>query len=275
MRFSYRALLFCGGLFSDGRFSFRASRDAVNGEGALRRSSNGRAFVYRSTIRPVVHPPSTMRSKRVPERERWKLVAQVWRKHVGAEPADPGSCLKTFEELADRVAREGPAAAVSEQCILGLIVALAIVGDVRVERFEGLEGKVDVACVDRFGRRGSDVQAPLTEVDVAEAKACELLPAETAPQERPDNGAVAFAALALSGAFEEMPHLVVSEGAAALVLHLWHAYEPEHRLTLVVMDPLFGEEPRHRYKSALNTPVFRLSQIQSFALPPKKASASW
>jgi hypothetical protein len=27
----------------------------------------------------VVHPPSTMRSKRVPERERWKFVAQVCR----------------------------------------------------------------------------------------------------------------------------------------------------------------------------------------------------
>ena len=48
MRFSSRALLFCGGLFSDGRFSFRASREAVNGEGALRRSSKGRAFVYRA-----------------------------------------------------------------------------------------------------------------------------------------------------------------------------------------------------------------------------------
>lgn len=30
-------------------------------------------------MRPVVHPPSTMRSKRLPDPERWKLVAQVCR----------------------------------------------------------------------------------------------------------------------------------------------------------------------------------------------------
>jgi hypothetical protein len=43
MRFSSRALLFCGGLFS-----FRASREAVNGDGTLRRSSKGRAFVKKA-----------------------------------------------------------------------------------------------------------------------------------------------------------------------------------------------------------------------------------
>jgi hypothetical protein len=58
-RFPSRPLLRCEGRFSAGRFSFCAARDAVNGEGALRRSSNGRALQYRSTIRPVVQPPST------------------------------------------------------------------------------------------------------------------------------------------------------------------------------------------------------------------------
>ena len=63
VRFSLRALLCCEGHFSTGRFSFRASRDAVNGEGTRRRSLDGRVFVYRSTIRPVVHPPSAIRSQ--------------------------------------------------------------------------------------------------------------------------------------------------------------------------------------------------------------------
>jgi hypothetical protein len=97
MRFSSRALLFRGGLFSDGRFSFRASRDAVNGEGALRRSSNGRALVNRSTMRPVVHPPSTMRSKRVPERERWKFVAQVCRSMWAQSPRIPARIAKLYK----------------------------------------------------------------------------------------------------------------------------------------------------------------------------------
>jgi hypothetical protein len=77
VRFPNRPLICCEGRFSAGRFSFRALRDAVKGEGARRRSSNGLAFVYRSTIRPVVHPPSTIRSNREPEPERWKFVAQV------------------------------------------------------------------------------------------------------------------------------------------------------------------------------------------------------
>src|SRR5206468_11629676 len=66
------ALLCCEGHLSAGRFSFRALRDAVNGDGARRRSSNGLAFVYRSTTRPVDHPPSAIRSKREPEPDRWK-----------------------------------------------------------------------------------------------------------------------------------------------------------------------------------------------------------
>src|SRR5438132_93097 len=54
-----------------GRFAFVASRNAVSGEGPRRRSSNGGDFVYRSTIRPVRHPPSACRSKRLPLAERW------------------------------------------------------------------------------------------------------------------------------------------------------------------------------------------------------------
>ena len=81
--------------------------------------------------------------------------------HVSAEPADPGARLESFEELANRVAGEGAAAAVGEQRFVCAIVALAVVGDIRVERFEGLKRKVDVAWVDRFGRRGTDVQTPL------------------------------------------------------------------------------------------------------------------
>ena len=76
-RFPSRPLLCCEGRFSAGRFSFCAARDAVNDDGALRRSSKGRALQYRSTIRPVVHPPSTCMSKREPEPERWKFVAHV------------------------------------------------------------------------------------------------------------------------------------------------------------------------------------------------------
>jgi len=69
----------CGGVrLSHVRLSFRRLA-AVKGDGARRRSSNGRALAYRSTIRPVVHPPSTIRSKRDPEPERWKFVAQVCR----------------------------------------------------------------------------------------------------------------------------------------------------------------------------------------------------
>src|SRR5206468_151768 len=79
VRLSLRAFLCCEGHFSIGRFSFRALRGAVNGDGARRRSSIGLAFVYRSTMRPVVHPPSVMRSIREPEAERWKIVAHVWR----------------------------------------------------------------------------------------------------------------------------------------------------------------------------------------------------
>jgi hypothetical protein len=104
--------------------------------------------------------------------------------HVGAESADAGARLKSFEELAHRVAGEGAATTVGEQRLLVPIIAPAVVGDVRVERCEGLDGKVDVAWMDCLSRRGSDVQAPLAEVDVAQAKSRELLPAETAAQER-------------------------------------------------------------------------------------------
>jgi hypothetical protein len=83
---------------------------------------------------------------------------------VGAESADTGACLESLEELAHRVARDSAAAAAGEQRLLVAVIAFAVVGDVRVERFEGLDGKVDVAWVDRFRRRGSDVQAPLAEI---------------------------------------------------------------------------------------------------------------
>ena len=53
----------CGGRLPTGRFPFVASRNAVSGDGPRRRSSNGRLFVYRSTIRPVRHPPSVERTK--------------------------------------------------------------------------------------------------------------------------------------------------------------------------------------------------------------------
>ena len=51
IRFPYRPLLCCEGRFSDGLFSAIAARDAVKGDGALRRCSNGLALQYRSTIR--------------------------------------------------------------------------------------------------------------------------------------------------------------------------------------------------------------------------------
>jgi hypothetical protein len=54
MRSSSRVLSFCKGHFSTGRFSCRRLRGAEKGEGALRRSSKGRAFVYRSVMRIAV-----------------------------------------------------------------------------------------------------------------------------------------------------------------------------------------------------------------------------
>src|SRR5205809_6323676 len=79
IRFPYRPLLCCEGPFSERLFSAIAARDAVKGDGALRRSSKGLALQYRSTIRPVVHPPSTCMSNLDPDPERWKFVAQVCR----------------------------------------------------------------------------------------------------------------------------------------------------------------------------------------------------
>ena len=56
VRFASRPLLCGDGRISHGCFSLRAVRDAVNGDRARRRSSNGRALLYHSTIRPVAHP---------------------------------------------------------------------------------------------------------------------------------------------------------------------------------------------------------------------------
>ena len=44
IRFPYRLLLCCEGTLSEGLFSAIAVRDVVKGEGALRRSSKGRAL---------------------------------------------------------------------------------------------------------------------------------------------------------------------------------------------------------------------------------------
>jgi hypothetical protein len=40
------------------------------------------------------------------------------------------------------------ATSIGEQRLLETVIALAVIGDVRVERFEGLDGKVDVAWMD-------------------------------------------------------------------------------------------------------------------------------
>jgi hypothetical protein len=205
MRFSSRALLFCGGLFSDA--SFRASRDAVNGDGALRRSSNGRAFVYRSTIRPVVHPPSTMRSKRVPERERWKFVAQVCRSMWAQSPRMPvraSSRSKSLRTALPVRARPRQSVNSASSCPSSPLRWSAM--------YESSAVRVSMG---RLTSRG------WTALVVAALTCRRRSLRSTSPRRSPASSSLRRPQP------RSVPHLVVGERVPALVLHLRHAHEPE------------------------------------------------
>src|SRR6266540_1269729 len=166
--------------------------------------------------------------------------------HVRAEVAYPGAGLEPLEELADRVAREGMPMAVGEQRIVQLGGAEPVVVDVRIERLQRLDRHGDVAGVDGLAREGADVEPPLRGGEVLQAEADELLAAETAAEERPDEGRVAAALLAFRGSLDEQPHLRVRQGSADLVLHLGRPDHPQGRLAELVVDPALREESRER-----------------------------
>ena len=88
------------------------------------------------------------------------------------------------------------------------------------------------------------MEPTLARIEVAQVEPGELFAAEAAAEERPDEGCVTTTILAVGCALDEEPHLAVGEGPADLVLHPWHAHDPEGRLAVLVVEPPFREESR-------------------------------
>ena len=164
------------------------------------RSSKGRAFVYRSTIRPVVQPPSTIRSNFEPEAERLKFVAQVCLCMCAHRSRIPARAFKRSNSF--RTA--SPASASPRR--------LTKSGSLKMEAAR--KGEVSAVLVwklDRFGRSSLDVLSNIRQLTNAGVR---FIAVTQGLDVHPQGDAISNLILGVLAAVSEFERSLISERTA-------------------------------------------------------------